>query len=126
MYTLDMLQMILFMQRDPILFQNLKPGFSLSDELLYKILAPLSTEPELKSYDTCPWPEELFNELLYELTAQLSDEEQDKMDTSKPPATLFQPPKHGCTTRTPRQETHLDHSRLFCIYSTGGCTLSFV
>ena len=65
---------------------------------------PLSTEPEPKSDDTCPWSED---DLLYEVAAQLSDEEQeDKMDTSEPPATLLQPPKHGCTAKTPRQKTH--------------------
>ena len=56
-----------------------------------------------KSDNACPWSDEFFNELLYEVAAQLSDEEQeDRMDTSKPLATLLQPPKHGCTTKDPR------------------------
>ena len=39
-------------------------GFHPSDELLYQIVVPLSTEPESKS-----------DELLHEVVAQFSDEE---------------------------------------------------
>ena len=53
-----------------------------------------------KSDDTCPWSEELSDELLYEDAAQLSVEEQeDKIDTSEPPAILLQPPKCGCIVK---------------------------
>ena len=49
------------------------PRFDLSDELLYQIEVPLSTETESKLDDTCPWSEELSDELLYEVAAQFSD-----------------------------------------------------
>ena len=43
--------------------------------------------------------------MMHALTAQHSDKEDGKMDTSEPPATLPQPPKHGCTTNTIGQKT---------------------
>ena len=79
------------------------PGFDRAAELLYQIAIPLPTEPEPKSDDAYPWSDQLSDELLHDVAAQFSDEEQgDKLDTSEPPAYLLQPPKHGCTTRTPR------------------------
>ena len=39
----------------------------------------------------------------YEFAAQISEE--DKMDTSEPPVSFFQTPKHGCTTKSPDQKT---------------------
>ena len=63
-------------------------GVDQSDELLYHIAVPLSTEPQSKSDDIYL----LSEELLYEVAAQFSDEEQDKMDTKEPPATVLQAP----------------------------------
>ena len=80
-------------------------GFDPSNELLYQIAVTFLTEPESKSDDSCPWSDEIKDELQYEVAAQFSDEEQeDKMDTSEPPASLLQSPKHRCTARTPRQK----------------------
>ena len=57
-------------------------GFDPSDEFLYQIKVPLFTEPKPRS-------EELLDDLFYKVAAQLSEEEQeDLMDTSKPPAPL--------------------------------------
>ena len=44
------------------------PGFDASDEHLYHIAVPLSSEPEPRF----PLSEELYNELLYKVAAQLS------------------------------------------------------
>ena len=77
------------------------PEFDLSDKLLYQIAVPLSTESEPKSDDHYPWSDGLSDELYYEVAAQFSEKEQEnKMDTSEPPATLLQLPKYGCTIRT--------------------------
>ena len=78
-------------------------GFDPSNKHLYQITVPLSTEPEQKSDDTCLLSEELSDKLLYEVAAQVFDEEQeDKMDTSEPPATWLQSPKHRCTIKPPK------------------------
>ena len=76
------------------------PGVYSSDELLCQITMPLSNESKPKSDDTCPLSEEISNKLSYEVAVQLSDEEQkEMMDTSEPPATLYQTPKHGHTIK---------------------------
>ena len=77
------------------------PGSDLSNKLLYQITVPSSTEPEQNSDDTWPRSEDFSHDLLYELAVQLSHEEQEeRMDTSEPPATLLQPSKCGCTVKT--------------------------
>ena len=71
---------------------------------------PLSTEPEPKSDDTCPWSDELSDNLLYEVAAHLCDgEQEDRMETSDSPTTLLPLPKHKGTTKAARQKTSLDH-----------------
>ena len=106
MYALYLLQMILFMQRDSSLFPKFDfkpthmPGFEPSDEFLYQITVPFSTESEPKSDDTCPWSKELSNELLYEVAAKLFDEEHKaKIDTSELPANYLNPLNIECTIK---------------------------
>ena len=92
------------------------PGLDPSDDLLYQIAAPLSTEPESKADDTCLCPEELSDELLYEIEAQFSEEQEDMINTSESLETLLQPPKNGCNTRTLRKNTHLGHYRNMYVF----------
>ena len=48
-------------------------GLDPSDEVLYQITMPMSTETEPISNDTYPWSDELSNKLLFEVATQLSN-----------------------------------------------------
>ena len=66
-------------------------GFHLSDDLVYHIAVPLSTEIELIFDNMSSCSDEIFDKFLYELAVHLSsEEEENQINTSELSATLLQ------------------------------------
>ena len=69
------------------------------DNLSYQITGHLTIATKPRLDDTCPWSEELTNELLYDVAAQLSEEQEGLMNTSELPETLHTPFEYKQTVK---------------------------